>query len=45
MGSALKVKTLEQNFFIDAIERSSKCKLTYMFLGKNHNLLNSFSLI
>ena len=45
MGSALKVKTLGQNFFIDAIERGSKCKLTYMFLGKNHNLLNLLCLI
>ncbi len=45
MGSALKVKTLGQNFFVDAIERGSKCKLTYMLLGNNHNLLNLLCLI
>jgi len=26
MGSALKVKTLGQNFFVDAIEKGSICK-------------------
>lgn len=45
MGSALKVKTLGQNFFVGAIEKGSKCKWTYTLLGNNHNLLNPFSLI
>lgn len=45
MGSALKVKTLGQNFFVDVIEKGSRCKWTYMLLGKNHNLLNLLCLI
>jgi len=36
MGSTLKVKTLGQNFFVDAIEKGSICKWTYMLLGQNH---------
>ncbi len=45
MGSALKVKALGQNFFVDAIEKGSKCKWTYMLLGRNYNLLNLLCLI